>query len=45
MAIMDWYSRAILGWAISTTLEATFCIEAVKQTLHQVACPKIFNVD
>ena len=44
MAIIDWYSRYILGWAISTTLEADFCIEAVALAL-QYNCTDIFNVD
>lgn len=29
MAVIDWYSRYVLGWALSTTLDADFCIEAV----------------
>lgn len=44
MAIIDWYSRYILGWAMSTTLEAQFCIEAVALAL-QHNCTDIFNVD
>lgn len=44
MAIIDWYSRYILGWAISTTLEAQFCIKAVALAL-QNNCTDIFNVD
>lgn len=44
MAIIDWYSRYILDWAISTTLEAQFCIEAVALAL-QYNSTDIFNVD
>ena len=33
MAIIDWYSRYVLNWALSTTLEADFCIEALNETL------------
>lgn len=44
MAIMDWYSRYVLNWAISTTLEADFCIEALSETLKQGHC-EIFNTD
>jgi putative transposase len=29
MAVIDWYSQCVLGWALSTTLDADFCIEAV----------------
>jgi putative transposase len=44
MAILDWYSRYVLGWAISTTLEADFCIEAVGKLLEHRQC-EIFNTD
>lgn len=44
MAVIDWYSRYVLGWAISTTLDADFCIEAVDQILEARQC-EIFNTD
>jgi putative transposase len=44
VAIMDWYSRYVLSWAISTTLETTFCLEALQQALIK-AKPNIFNSD
>lgn len=44
MAVIDWYSRYVLDWAISTTLEADFCIEAVKGLLTRKQC-EIFNTD
>ncbi len=44
MAIIDWYSRYVLNWALSTTLEADFCIEALSETLAQGRC-EIFNTD
>lgn len=44
MAVIDWYSRYVLGWALSTTLEADFCIEAVSKLLAQGQCD-IFNTD
>lgn len=44
MAIIDWYSRYVLNWALSTTLEADFCIEALSETLAQARC-EIFNTD
>lgn len=44
MAVMDWYSRYVLGWALSTTLEADFCIEAVGRLLENGRC-EIFNTD
>ncbi len=44
MAIMDWYSRYVLNWALSTTLEADFCIDALNDTLEGTRC-EIFNTD
>ena len=44
MAIIDWYSRYVLKWAISTTLEADFCIEALSEVLAHARCD-IFNTD
>lgn len=44
MAVIDWYSRYVLGWALSTTLEADFCIEAVETLLKERRC-EIFNTD
>lgn len=44
MAVIDWYSRYVLGWAISTTLEADFCIEVVSDLLNSGLC-EIFNTD
>ena len=44
MAIIDWYSRYVLNWALSTTLEADFCIEALSEALAQAQC-EIFNTD
>ncbi len=44
MAIIDWYSRYVLNWALSTTLEADFCILAVNEALETRQC-EIFNTD
>ncbi len=44
VAIIDWYSRYVLNWRISTTLEADFCIETLEETLAQGHC-EIFNTD
>ena len=44
MAVLDWYSRYVLGWELSTTLEADFCIEAVEKILEQRQC-ELFNTD
>lgn len=44
MAIIDWYSRYVLNWALSTTLEAEFCIEALAELLERSTC-EVFNTD
>jgi len=43
-AVMDWYSRYVLSWSLSTTLDAWFCVEALRRALS-VGRPEIFNTD
>jgi len=44
VVILDWYSRCVLAWKLSNTLESDFCIEALKEAL-QKGRPEIFNTD
>jgi len=44
VAVMDWYSRYVLSWRLSNTLEGTFCLEALEEALGR-ARPEIFNTD
>lgn len=44
MAVMDWFSRYVLSWEISVTLDASFCLEALDRAL-QGGTPEIFNTD
>jgi putative transposase len=44
VAIMDWYSRYVLAWEVSVTLETSFCLSALNWALRQ-AKPEIFNSD
>jgi putative transposase len=44
VAIIDWFSRYVLGWKLSVSLEADFCIETLKQVLSGGSC-EIFNTD
>jgi len=44
VAVMDWFSRYILSWAVSITMDVGFCLEALDQALEQ-ARPEIFNTD
>jgi putative transposase len=45
VAIMDWYSRAVLAWELSNTLDAGFCARALRRALAQHGNPEIFNTD
>ena len=44
MAILDWFSRYVLSWSLSTTLDAWFCVQALREALR-TATPEIFNTD
>jgi putative transposase len=44
VAVMDWYSRYVLSWRLSNTLEGTFCCEALEEALMR-SRPEIFNSD
>jgi putative transposase len=43
--VVDWFSRRVLAWLLSITLEAAFCIEAVEEAAVRYGCPEIFNTD
>lgn len=45
VAVMDWYSRKVLSWQLSNTMEADFCVEALEEALRQHGKPEIFNTD
>ncbi len=44
MAILDWYSRYVLAWEVSNTLDSAFCVRALERALAQ-ARAAIFNTD
>ena len=44
-AVVDWFSRRVLAWRLSITMEASFCIEAVEEALSKNEKPEIFNTD
>lgn len=44
-AIVDWYSRYILAWRLSITLDTRFCAEALQEALDKYGSPEIFNTD
>jgi putative transposase len=45
VAIMDWFTRKVLAWRLSNTLEADFCIEALEEALARFGQPEIMNTD
>lgn len=45
VAVMDWYSRKVLSWRLSNTLDTDFCVEALKEALAKYGKPAIFNTD
>jgi len=45
VAIMDWYSRRVLSWRVSNTLDTDFCIEALEEAIQRFGAPEIFNTD
>jgi putative transposase len=45
VAIMDWYSRAVLAWRVSNSLSTDFCIETLEEALRHHRPPEIFNSD
>jgi len=45
VAIMDWYSRKVLSWRLSNTLDTRFCLDALDEALRCYGKPDIFNSD
>lgn len=45
VAMMDWFSRKVLSWRISNTLDVTFCLEALQEAIALYGKPEIFNSD
>nr|WP_093022778.1 IS3 family transposase [Sphingobium sp. YR768] len=45
VAIVDWFSRKVLAWRVSITMEADFCVEALEEALTRFGKPEIFNTD
>ena len=45
VAIIDWFSRRVLAWRVSITLDADFCVEALEEALARFGKPEIFNTD
>ena len=45
VAVMDWYSRRVLSWRLSNTMDTAFCIDALEEAIERNGAPEIFNTD
>jgi len=45
VAVMDWYSRKVLSWRISNSMDASFCVDCLEEALRHYGKPDIFNSD
>lgn len=45
VAIIDWYSRKVLSWRLSNTMDAAFCVDCLEDALQREGPPEIFNSD
>lgn len=45
VAIMDWYSRKVLAWRVSNTIDTSFCVDALIEALEKYGAPTIVNTD
>jgi putative transposase len=45
VAVIDWYSRKVLAWRLSNTLDSEFCVDCLEQALRSYGTPEIFNTD
>ena len=43
--VLDWFSRRVLSWSVSITMEAAFCVETLEDALARHGKPEIFNTD
>ena len=45
VTVMDWYSRAVLSWRVSNTMDSDFCVAALEDAINRYGVPEIFNTD
>jgi putative transposase len=45
VAVLDWYSRKVLSWRVSNTMDASFCVDALEEALRGYGRPDVFNSD
>ncbi len=44
-AVVDWFSRRVLSWRLSTTMDSSFCVDALEDAIESYGTPEIFNTD
>ena len=44
-AVIDWYSRRVLAWRLSNTMDSGFCVDCLEEALQNYGTPEIFNTD
>lgn len=44
-AVVDWYTRRVLSWGVSISMDTAFCVEAVEEAIGRYGTPDIFNTD
>ena len=45
VAVLDWYTRRVLSWKVSITMDVHFCLEAVEEAIERYGTPEIMNTD
>ena len=45
MTIIDWFSRKVLAWQLSNSVDAVLCVKTLKEALAKYGAPKIYNTD
>jgi putative transposase len=44
-AVIDWFSRRVLAWRVSISMDTAFCVECVEEAVAKYGVPEIFNTD
>ena len=45
VVVIDWYSRKVLSWKLSNTMDSEFCVDALEEAIRRYGTPQIFNTD
>jgi putative transposase len=45
VAVIDWFSRRVLSWKLSISMDVSFCLEAIEEAIEKYGKPEIFNTD